>query len=91
MAIIYSHNSMCVHVGVLYKREIHVYQIHSPEQVIFFQGVAPPLRKEVWPFLLGLYSFDSSERERTRVKSKKLEEYWTINKRRFVAIYVHVM
>jgi hypothetical protein len=54
--------------------------------VIFFQGVAPPLRKEVWPFLLGLYSFDSSERERTRVKSKKLEEYWTINKQRFVCV-----
>ena len=59
------------------------------EQVVFFQGVAPPLRKEVWPFLLGLYPFYSSERERSRIRSRRLEEYWTINKHRFMYTSMH--
>lgn len=51
-------------------------------QVIFFQGMKPELRKEVWPFLLGLYQFDSSERERLRIRHKRHEEYRAIDKRR---------
>ena len=44
--------------------------------------MTPSLRKEVWPFLLGLYDFDSSKRERTRICSKRHEEYRAIDQRR---------
>lgn len=51
-------------------------------RVIFFQGISPSLRKEVWPFLLELYRFDSSERERARVRKLRHDEYWAINDER---------
>ena len=51
-------------------------------QVVFFQGVCPRLRKEVWPFLLQLYSFESTQRERTRIRLKRSDEYSSIDTRR---------
>ena len=62
-------------------------------QVVFFQGVCPRLRKEVWPFLLQLYSFESTQRERTRIRLKRSDEYSSIDTRRSAQrgyIHVHV-
>lgn len=36
---------------------------------MYFGGVDPSLRKEVWPFLLGHYQFGMSEAERKEVCS----------------------
>ena len=35
--------------------------------MVYFGGVDPSLRKEVWPFLLGHYEFAMSEPERKQV------------------------
>lgn len=51
-------------------------------KVVFFQGVCPRLRKEVWPFLLQLYSLESTQRERTRIRLKRSDEYSSIDTRR---------
>ncbi|KAI3754365.1 hypothetical protein L1987_54147 [Smallanthus sonchifolius] len=45
---------------------------------IFYGGVEDNLRKEVWPFLLGYYSYDSTYAEREYVVSAKKSEYETI-------------
>lgn len=36
-------------------------------RLVYFGGVAPSLRKEVWPFLLGHYQFTMTEKCRLEV------------------------
>ncbi|XP_061731726.1 small G protein signaling modulator 1-like isoform X1 [Nerophis ophidion] len=38
------------------------YEEHEIHRLVYFGGVAPSLRKEVWPFLLGHYKFTMSEK-----------------------------
>ncbi|MFS7917242.1 putative small G signaling modulator, Rab-binding protein [Helianthus anomalus] len=45
---------------------------------VFYGGVEDNLRKEVWPFLLGYYSYDSTYAEREYAVSAKKSEYETI-------------
>lgn len=45
---------------------------------IFCGGVAHDLRKEVWPFLLGYHSYDSTYAEMEYYRAVKREEYETI-------------
>ncbi|CAN4096548.1 unnamed protein product [Withania somnifera] len=45
---------------------------------IFYGGVEQGLRKEVWPFLLGYHSYDSTYAEREYLVSVKKSEYETI-------------
>ena len=42
------------------------------------------MKKEVWPFLLGLYQFRSVERERLRIRFKRQEDYAAIDAKRCV-------
>ncbi|KAG2676954.1 hypothetical protein I3843_12G077200 [Carya illinoinensis] len=43
-------------------------------------GVDPSLRTEVWPFLLGVYDINSSQKERDLVKIRKRKEYDNLRK-----------
>ncbi|XWS61534.1 hypothetical protein CRYUN_Cryun07bG0133500 [Craigia yunnanensis] len=43
-------------------------------------GVDPSIRAEVWPFLLGVYDFNSSKEERDSNKSQKRKEYESLRK-----------
>uniref|UniRef100_A0A1E1X9M8 TBC1 domain family member 15 n=1 Tax=Amblyomma aureolatum TaxID=187763 RepID=A0A1E1X9M8_9ACAR len=45
------------------------------KQRIFRGGIAAELRREVWPFLLGYYSFSSTYKEREALR-KKLKDYY---------------
>lgn len=56
-----------------------MYVVSQSLQVVFFKGVYPSLRKEVWPFLLGLYKFDSSERDRDADRLEHCKRYWAID------------
>eukprot|EP00249_Psilotum_nudum_P016251 c25747_g1_i3 orf=143-2287(+) len=42
---------------------------------IFYGGIKHGLRREVWKFLLGYYKFDSTDKEREDLVSKKMQEY----------------
>lgn len=42
---------------------------------IFYGGVAHELRKEVWPFLLGCYDYNSTYAEREYLRSVKKQDY----------------
>lgn len=51
-------------------------------QAIFFGGVDPPIRGEVWPFLLHYYSYDSTSQEREAWRLQKRTHYHDIQQRR---------
>ncbi|KAL8158732.1 hypothetical protein V2J09_000269 [Rumex salicifolius] len=47
---------------------------------IFYGGVADELRKEVWPFLLGYYEYDTTYAEREYIRSIKKKEFETLKR-----------
>lgn len=47
-------------------------------KAIFFGGLEPDLRREVWPFLLRCYSFQSIIDERNKIKKLRALEYENI-------------
>ncbi|XP_071968441.1 TBC1 domain family member 16 [Engystomops pustulosus] len=51
-------------------------------KAIFFGGVEPSLRGEVWPFLFGYYNWESSSEEREALRVQRREEYAQIQNRR---------
>uniref|UniRef100_A0A673WCB7 TBC1 domain family, member 16 n=1 Tax=Salmo trutta TaxID=8032 RepID=A0A673WCB7_SALTR len=51
-------------------------------KAIFFGGIDPSIRGEVWPFLLHYYSCDSSSQEREAWRLQKRSEYHHIQQRR---------
>lgn len=59
-------------------------------QSIFFGGIEPALRKEVWPFLLHYYPYESTYEQRDQIKNDKYLEYQKIRKKRFVYFYGYI-
>ncbi|KAL0993141.1 hypothetical protein UPYG_G00103750 [Umbra pygmaea] len=51
-------------------------------KAIFFGGVDPSIRGEVWPFLLRYYNYDSSSQDREAWRLAKRSEYHDIQQRR---------
>ena len=49
---------------------------------IFFAGCAPEIRSKVWPFLLDLWKWSSTQSERLELLKSKTAQYQAINKRR---------
>lgn len=46
------------------------YEEKEIHRLVYFGGVAPSLRKEVWPFLLGHYHFSLTEKSRLEIDSQ---------------------
>ncbi|CAH2291638.1 TBC1 domain family member 16 isoform X1 [Pelobates cultripes] len=51
-------------------------------KAIFFGGIDPSLRGEVWPFLLGYYNWETTSEERESLRVHRREEYAQIQKKR---------
>ncbi|XP_068606366.1 TBC1 domain family member 16 [Brachionichthys hirsutus] len=51
-------------------------------KAIFFGGIDPPIRGEVWPFLLHYYNYDSTSQEREAWRLQKRAQYHDIQQRR---------
>lgn len=51
-------------------------------KAIFFGGIDPSIRGEVWPFLLHYYSYDSSSEEREAWRLQKRAHYQDVQQRR---------
>ena len=45
------------------------------KQYIYFGGIEPSIRKEVWPYLLSHYSFASTEQEKNELKEASSEKF----------------
>lgn len=56
-----------------------------PHQAIFFGGIDPSIRGEVWPFLLLYYSYDSTSEEREAWRLQKRAHYHDIQQRRWAS------
>ena len=52
-------------------------------QTIFFAGVDPAIARDVWPFLLHLYPFDSTFEQREQIRHNKYLHYQKIRARRY--------
>lgn len=60
-------------------------QVEEPyalRKAIFFGGIDKNLRAEIWPFLLGMFEFESSEEDRLEIEKTKTAEYEEIKKKR---------
>ncbi|XP_077979406.1 uncharacterized protein LOC144434783 [Glandiceps talaboti] len=51
-------------------------------KAIFFGGLDEYLRRDVWPFLLGYFRYESTVEERNSMRGKKREEYYAIQDKR---------
>ena len=62
----------------------------TPHQAIFFGGIDPSIRGEVWPFLLHYYSYDSTSQEREAWRLQKRTHSHDIQQRRWGSVCVCV-
>uniref|UniRef100_A0A8C1RRI6 TBC1 domain family, member 16 n=2 Tax=Cyprinus carpio TaxID=7962 RepID=A0A8C1RRI6_CYPCA len=59
-----------------------VLEEYKLRKAIFFGGIDPSIRGEVWPFLLHYYSYESASEEREAWRLQKRVEYQEIQQRR---------
>ncbi|XP_054988272.1 TBC1 domain family member 16 [Sorex araneus] len=59
-----------------------VQEEHRLRKAIFFGGIEVSIRGEVWPFLLGYYSPESTSEEREALRRQKQREYAEIQQKR---------
>ena len=48
-------------------------------KIIFFRGIANNIRQDIWPYLLHVYNFSFSEKEKLVHLKKLSEEYEAIS------------
>ncbi|KAK3514908.1 hypothetical protein QTP70_034958, partial [Hemibagrus guttatus] len=58
---------LTTHVWNKFLQDCSAYDEQELWRLVYFGGIEPSLRKEVWPFLLGHYQFGMSEDERKEV------------------------
>uniref|UniRef100_A0A671XPQ2 Small G protein signaling modulator 1-like n=1 Tax=Sparus aurata TaxID=8175 RepID=A0A671XPQ2_SPAAU len=58
---------LSVEVWSRFLQDRSAYEEKEIHRLVYFGGVAPSLRKEVWPFLLGHYQFTMTEKCRTEI------------------------
>ncbi|KAJ7987166.1 hypothetical protein DPEC_G00335930 [Dallia pectoralis] len=56
-------------------QDFSAYDEHELLRLVYYGGVAPTIRKEVWPFLLGHYHFDMTEKRRMEVDEQVRAAY----------------
>lgn len=61
--------------------------VHRVLGIIFHGGIQPSLRKEVWPFLLSVYPWDSTSEERRVIYLSLQEEYCTLKRKWYEDIH----
>uniref|UniRef100_A0A8C7W7B4 Small G protein signaling modulator 1b n=1 Tax=Oncorhynchus mykiss TaxID=8022 RepID=A0A8C7W7B4_ONCMY len=62
---------LTVDVWSSFLQDCSAYDEHELLRMVYYGGVAPTIRKEVWPFLLGHYHFDMTQKRRLEVNSEK--------------------
>ncbi|XP_077571728.1 small G protein signaling modulator 1-like isoform X2 [Stigmatopora nigra] len=62
-----AYKGLTADVWQMFLQDRTTYKEQELLRLVYFGGVDPSLRKEVWPYLLGHYQFEMSERERKEV------------------------
>uniref|UniRef100_A0A8C8A057 Small G protein signaling modulator 1b n=1 Tax=Oryzias sinensis TaxID=183150 RepID=A0A8C8A057_9TELE len=60
---------LSVEVWGNFLKDSSTYEEKEIHRLVYFGGVAPSLRKEVWPFLLGHYEFTMTEKRRLEMQT----------------------
>uniref|UniRef100_A0A674ENX9 Small G protein signaling modulator 1-like n=1 Tax=Salmo trutta TaxID=8032 RepID=A0A674ENX9_SALTR len=60
---------LTVDVWSSFLQDCSAYDEHELLRLVYYGGVAPTIRKEVWPFLLGHYHFDMTQKHRLEVST----------------------
>lgn len=55
--------------------------VDEVKERIFHGGVAPEIRELVWPYLLGIYPWESDTEERRSIVSEKRNEYYRLKRK----------
>ncbi|KAG7499257.1 hypothetical protein JOB18_033386 [Solea senegalensis] len=58
---------LSVEIWGKFLKENSAFEEKEIHRLVYFGGVAPSLRKEVWPFLLGHYQFNMTEKSRLEI------------------------
>ncbi|XP_041826648.1 small G protein signaling modulator 1 isoform X1 [Melanotaenia boesemani] len=66
---------LSVEVWGSFLKDSSAYEEKEIHRLVYFGGVAPSLRKEVWPFLLGHYQFTMTEKCRLEIDEKMRTMY----------------
>eukprot|EP00064_Thunnus_orientalis_P007701 superscaffoldBa00000871_g7723 len=66
---------LSVEVWGRFLKDSSAYEEQEIHRLVYFGGVAPSLRKEVWPFLLGHYQFNMTEKSRLEIDEQMRTMY----------------
>ncbi|KAM8829026.1 small G protein signaling modulator 1 isoform 2-T2 [Spinachia spinachia] len=66
---------LSVEVWGRFLKDSSAYEEEEIRRLVYFGGVAPSLRKEVWPFLLGHYRFTTTEKCRREIDEQMRTMY----------------
>ncbi|KAM7369002.1 hypothetical protein PAMP_013302 [Pampus punctatissimus] len=66
---------LSVEVWGKFLKDSSAYEEHEIHRFVYYGGVAPSLRKEVWPFLLGHYQFTMTEKSRLEIDEQMRTMY----------------
>uniref|UniRef100_UPI0037E73790 small G protein signaling modulator 1 n=1 Tax=Semicossyphus pulcher TaxID=241346 RepID=UPI0037E73790 len=66
---------LSVEVWGRFLKDTSAYEEKEIHRLVYFGGVAPSLRKEVWPFLLGHYQFTMTEKCRLEIDEQLRSTY----------------
>ncbi|XP_068562271.1 small G protein signaling modulator 1 isoform X1 [Cebidichthys violaceus] len=66
---------LSVEVWGRFLKDSSAYEEEEIHRLVYFGGVAPSLRKEVWPFLLGHYQFTMTEKCRLEIDEQMRTMY----------------
>lgn len=83
------HMHVQLNVGYIYVHvHVRTFTIYAYSlQAIFFAGLDPHLRPEMWPFLLYYYPYTSTYEEREHLRNDKYIVFHDIRKKRYICIY----
>ncbi|XP_040053198.2 small G protein signaling modulator 1 isoform X1 [Gasterosteus aculeatus] len=70
-----AHGGLSVEVWGRFLKDSSAYEEEEIHRLVYFGGVAPSLRKEVWPFLLGHYRFTMTETCRREIDEQMRTVY----------------
>ncbi|KAM6986489.1 small G protein signaling modulator 1 [Aplochiton taeniatus] len=66
---------LSVEIWSSFLQDCSAYEEQELMRLVYLGGVAPTLRKEVWPFLLGHYQFTMTEKRRAEVDEQMKTSY----------------
>ena len=62
---------------------LRIFVLVCSQQAIYFAGLDASLRREVWPFLLGVYPWQSTSEQRDTIRNDLFLAYQQLKRKRY--------